>query len=206
MRFLAKKKHARTLWLLLFAVVMGAGWSIVSSYLFIFLRTDLDAPQLLLGLTISGMVVVEIPVFRGSGWLHKTFSDSSLLLIGMASWSFRLAAYSFLPNALHGLTFGCSWLAAVHALSSTFPEELNASAFGLLHSSVNGVGTIIGTVVGGYGYQYLGARAFFRVCAVTMAVLALVFRTVDARLASITVASADCKKEVDMDKISASVA
>lgn len=190
LRFLLKYEHLRTLWLLIFSVLMGCGLSIVSTYLFIFLREELDAPQLLLGLTITGMVVVEIPIFRCSGWLHKHFSDSSLLLIAMGSWALRVFGYSYLPNAwlvllyepLHGLTFGCSWLSAVHALSSTFPQELNASAFGLLHSSVNGVGTILGTVVGGYGYEYFGARPFFRICAVCMAVMTAIFFVVDRKL------------------------
>lgn len=187
LKFLANPAQRRVVTLLIASAAMGMGMAIISTYLFIFLKADLNASQFLLGISISVTVVVEIPIFNYSRWIHDRFSNRQLMGAAMAGWAFRVVLYSLIGNPwiilviepIHGFTYGTAWLAGINTVSTAFPHDLAASAIGTLHASMFGVGTTMGMIFGGIGYESLGPRVFFRICAGVMACLAGLFVLVD---------------------------
>ena len=184
--------------MLLACAVMGAGMAIVSTYLFIFLQAELAAPKVLLGISITITVITEIPLFNNSDRVHALLSPQNMVAAAMVGWALRCICYSILTDAwwvlaiepFHGLTFGLAWLAGVHVVTTSYPPELAASAFGSLHAFMFGGGHIVGMVVGGYGYDWLGPYVFFRVCAVVMLCFAAFFVAIDRAYAARTLPAA----------------
>jgi PPP family 3-phenylpropionic acid transporter len=168
---------------------LGVGYALIGTFLCLFLDS-LGAPSVLYGLCIVFTVLVEIPLFRRSVWLHATFSNRALLCMAFAAWVTRVFGYSVLVNPwfvlllepIHGVTFGFMWLSGIHFFTGSFPAQLSNSAIGLLHASAFGVGPIIGNIVGGYMYDGMGPRMMFRVSAAAMCVVAFVFYYADRRL------------------------
>lgn len=175
-------EHPRLLVFLGCVCFMGAGYVLISTFLFLFLK-ELGAPDILLGISITTTVIVEIPLFQFSKQLHARFTDRQIFSAAAIGWVVRVVGYSLLPDPwlvlflepLHGFTFGCMWLSGVHMLGSQFPKELATSSFGFLHAAAFGVGPIVGNIVGGYLYDTLGARWMFRVTAAVMAMMLCVF-------------------------------
>ncbi|CUG87157.1 MFS transporter, putative, partial [Bodo saltans] len=181
--------HRRLALFLSCACCMGMGYVLISTFLFMFLK-ELGAPEILLGLSITMTVVVEIPLFQYAPQLHARFTNRQLFFFAAVSWSVRVTGYSLLQNPwmvlflepLHGLAFGLMWLSGVNTIGTVFPPSLAASGFGFLHASAFGVGPMIGNVIGGQLYEHLGARVMFRCAAVFMALMAFTFRFVDMAL------------------------
>ena len=74
-------------------------------------------------------------------------------------------------QALHGITFGAFWLAAVAMVSKRAPDEIATSAQGLLSASVGGMGAALGMVGGSIVVEYWSTEWVFAFGA-AMAVLA----------------------------------
>lgn len=161
---------------------------LIGTFLFMFLKT-LNAPEILLGITVTMTVVVEIPLFQMSKKLHEKFTDRQLLSAAMLTWCVRVVGYSLLTNPwyvlilepLHGFTFGLMWLAGVHFTRAQFPLHLAATAFGFLHASVWGAGPVLGNIGGGVMYNYLGPRLMFQVAAACMFLAVIAFNVLDRR-------------------------
>jgi PPP family 3-phenylpropionic acid transporter len=168
---------------------LGVGYALIATFLFLFLDS-LGAPSVLYGLCIVFTVLVEIPLFRQSAWLHATFSNRTMLCIAFVAWVTRVFGYSLLVNPwfvlllepIHGVTFGFMWLSGINFFSGSFSAQLSNSAIGLLHASAFGVGPMIGNIVGGYMYDGLGPRMMFRASAAVMCVIAVIFFFADRRL------------------------
>lgn len=149
--------HRRLLLFLICVCCMGTGYVFIATYLFLFLK-ELGAPDVLLGLSISLTVVVEVPLFLHAEQLHARFCDRTLFTAAAVGWGIRVVGYSFLTNPwvvlllepLHGCSFGLMWLAGVNTVRHTFPKNLATTAFGFLHASAFGVGPLIGNIIGGF--------------------------------------------------------
>jgi MFS transporter, PPP family, 3-phenylpropionic acid transporter len=112
-------------------------------------------------------VACEILVFSQSGAAIRTFGPLGLLALGGLAAILRWAIYSTDPGflgfavlqGLHGLTFGATYLGNQHAIARAIPEELTASAQGLL-SMISGLLLAGATFLAGPLYQGLGGHAF----------------------------------------------
>ncbi|ORC90590.1 uncharacterized protein TM35_000083880 [Trypanosoma theileri] len=168
---------------------MGMGYSLINTFLFIFLDS-IHAPPILLGLSVVMTVVVEIPLFQSSKYVHEHYTDRQLLCVSMCAWTVRVMGYSFLHNPwlvlflepLHGFTFGLMWLSAMHFVRGAFPKSLSHSSVGFLSATAFGVGPLIGNVVGGTLYHHFGGRWMFRIMALFMLWVALAFLFIDIQL------------------------
>lgn len=180
------------------ASVFGIGYSWISTFLFLFLKMpDMNAPDLLLGLTIFFTVLVEIPLFQHSQLLFETFSERKVFAASGVAWIIRVVGYSFLSGSLpglgvwwvlvleplHGITFGCMWLSSVRLISRVFPAELTNSGFALLNAFVFGIGPLVGNITGGWLFDLLGPRAMFRWGALGMTGIMVVYIWLDTRMA-----------------------
>ena len=170
--------------------LIGAGYAVINTFLFVFLQTpDLAASPILLGMSVVVTVSVEIPLFRQSTAIHKAYTDRQLLIGSMVAFILRVLGYSFLPSGkpwlvlllepLHGCTFGLTWLCGIHFLTNVFPEDLRNSAVGFLHASYFGLGQLVGAFAGGVIYKAVGPRRMFQLCAVLMTVVMIIFYWVD---------------------------
>ena len=95
--------------------LIGAGSSVITSFLFLFLK-QIGGSDTLLGVSLVFTVVVEIPMFANSKRLLNRFGVRNLIMSAMLCYVVRVIGYSFLANPwyvlllepLHGFTL--AWL------------------------------------------------------------------------------------------------
>ncbi|MFL5223452.1 MAG: MFS transporter, partial [Microvirga sp.] len=86
-------------------------------------------------------------------------------------------------QALHGMTFGLFWSAAIALVSATVPAPVRATGQALLVVAIN-VGAVIGNSVAGRLYDASGPRALFLIAAVAEVAPLLVVVRAGRRLAA----------------------
>ena len=174
--------------------VMGVGSTLIGTYLFLYLQT-LGATPALFGFCVIFTVAVEIPLFRNSAAVYARFTDAQLLAMAMLAWAIRTLGYSLLSNPwyvlalepLHGLTFGLTWLSGMRFFPSAFPKSFSNSSISLLYAGQQGIGPILGNVVGGYVFVALGPRLMYRCAALLFFAVAVAFYAVYERLPAISI-------------------
>eukprot|EP00171_Calliarthron_tuberculosum_P001968 IDg1968t1 len=152
--------------LLVFATFTGT--SLSEGLLFLFLKNDLKAGNLLCGISVVITVVFEIPLFAMSPQLLKHVGASLLVIIGAVSFSIRGFAYGIVPNAwfvlifepLHGVTYAAMATAAIAYISEKVPKELEATSQSLL-ASLECIASVFGMATGGFIMQHFGSRALY---------------------------------------------
>ncbi|MGQ0508095.1 MAG: MFS transporter [Myxococcaceae bacterium] len=132
------------------------------------------------GLSAALGVVAEIAVM----YLYPAFSEKiaprHLLALAFAAsavrWWGMSQAHSanaiIALSALHGLTFGAFYIAAVAFLARRVPSHLRASGQALFGAVTFGVGGLAGYPLAGKGYDLLGGHRLFMVAAVVELVAA----------------------------------
>ena len=85
---------------LLLAVLYGICDDSLSTFLFPFLRSDLNVPSKILGIIPTVNVLSELPVLYLTGWFNKKFSIYALHALYLFLWVVRFSWYSFVlvPN------------------------------------------------------------------------------------------------------------
>ena len=155
--------------------LVGAGSSVITSFLFLFLK-QIGGSDTLLGISLVFTVVVEIPMFANSKRLLNRFGVRNLIMSAMFCYVVGVIGYSFLANPwyvlllepLHGFTFGCMWLAAVYYMAEALPAKYANTSQGLLSACCWGIGPMVGSICGGAVYHSYGARVMFRGAALMM--------------------------------------
>jgi MFS family permease len=80
-------------------------------------------------------------------------------------------------QALHGMTFGMFWSAAIALVAATVPASLRATGQALLIMSIN-LGAALGNTITGRVYDAYGSRLLFLLAAIgELAPLAVVLAT-----------------------------
>ncbi|MEJ0013329.1 MAG: MFS transporter [Bauldia sp.] len=115
-------------------------------------------------------LVCEISVFAFARPLVKRFGAHNLLLIGAGATVVRWILFPLMPPlgfagfaftmALHGLTFGATYLGAQQTIARMIPEKMTASAQGIF-AMVTGVSMAVATSLAGPIYHALGIDGFF---------------------------------------------
>jgi PPP family 3-phenylpropionic acid transporter len=136
-------------------------------------------------LAYSTGVVVEVIVLMTFHRLQVRFSLPALLAAAFATSAVRwlATALSSAPGllialqALHGMTFGMFWSAAIALIAATVPASLRATGQALLVMSIN-LGAAIGNTITGRIYDAHGSRLLFVLAAIgELAPLAVVLAT-----------------------------
>ena len=112
-----------------------------------------------------------------SDWLLKRFNNHQLMTASCLAYIFRVIWYTSTTNPwmvlvvepLHGITFACKALAAVHYAAELAPPGLQTSAQGL-SNTVQCMGVITGSVLGGYLMDTRGSVFLYRAAALLSAV------------------------------------
>jgi MFS transporter, PPP family, 3-phenylpropionic acid transporter len=161
-------------WVIFLLVAFGAGmaFSMISNFLFIFLR-GLNADEFLLGLTLTAATLSEIPVLYFSERLLHRWDARQLMSAAMLFCAVRALAYSFIKvpwmaipvQLLHGPTFSLMWFSGVSYADEIAPVASGATAQGLFSGVMLGIGAAAGAFLGGLLYDHIGMISMFRVTA-----------------------------------------
>ncbi|MBC7908140.1 MAG: 3-phenylpropionate MFS transporter [Rhodospirillaceae bacterium] len=121
-----------------------------------------------IGLLWSEGVIAEIVLFSMSGHVVRRVGPAGLILIaalcGVVRWGV-LGATTELPllfaaQILHGATFGCAHLGAMHYIQRTIPAGLSARAQGIYSAVAMGAAPGLMSPLTGRLYESLGGYAF----------------------------------------------
>jgi len=135
----------------------------------VFVR-DLGLPSSVTGLGMAVGVGAEVVALLAFPRLARRFSLRALFALAFAGTALRwwLLSRSGAPaavvglQALHGLTFGLFWGAAVEAMSALVPARLRATGQALFGAVVFGGGNALGYQLSGLGYDhYRGAAPLY---------------------------------------------
>ena len=157
---------------LIIAFSGGMSLSMISNYLFLFLR-QLGADEFSLGLTFAVATLSELPVLFFSNRLLGRWSEGQLMGVALLFFAVRALAYSLIAvpwlalliQLLHGPTFSLMWIAGVSYADRIAPTGLKATAQGLFSGVLLGVGSAAGAFLGGLFYEYVGLVMMFRLVA-----------------------------------------
>jgi tagatose-1,6-bisphosphate aldolase/MFS family permease len=163
-------------WIIFLIVAFCGGMvlSMISNFLFIFLR-ELGADEFSLGLTLTVATLSELPVLFFSNRLLRRWSPQQLMGAALCFYALRALAYSFMASPwlalliqlLHGPTFSLMWIAGVSYADRIAPAGLEATAQGLFSGVLLGVGAATGAFAGGWLYENIGPVDMFRLAALT---------------------------------------
>jgi PPP family 3-phenylpropionic acid transporter len=162
-------------WLVFLVVAFSGGMalSMISNFLFIFLRS-LKADEFLLGLTLTAATLSELPVLYFSERLLRRWNVRQLMKVAMLFLAIRALAYSLIKTPwlalpiqlLHGPTFSLMWFSGVSFADEIAPDGLGATAQGLFSGVMLGIGSGAGAFLGGLLYDHIGIVSMFRVTAI----------------------------------------
>ena len=136
--------------------------------------------ELAVGLFWGGGVVAEVALFAVSGLVVRRLGARNLLLVGAGAALVRwliLAETVALPGlvvaqALHGITFGATYLATMHYISDTAPDGMKATAQGA-YASITGVIMGLALIAAGDLYAAFAGGAFYAMAAMSCVAIAL---------------------------------
>jgi len=112
-------------------------------------------------------VVCEILLFLWSGAVVRRIGDVDLIVVGAVGAALRWSLFPLelgfagfmLVQALHGLSFGATFLGTQHAIARVVPEEMTASAQGI-YAMIAGISMAGVTALAGPLYAAFGGNAF----------------------------------------------
>jgi MFS transporter, PPP family, 3-phenylpropionic acid transporter len=141
-------------------------------YFGVFMR-DLGLSPLAWGTAYSIGVVMEVVVLAVFHHLQARFRLSTLLAVvfavtavrWLATATVRAPAALIALQALHGLTFGMFWSAAIALVAASTPPSLRATGQALLMIAIN-LGSAVGNSATGRIYDAHGSRLLFLLAAI----------------------------------------
>ena len=149
----------------LISLTLGAANSFFSIYL-----DSIGAREGSIGLGWAVASISEIPIMLFSGYLIRRIGASGLLKISFITFFARWLLYSFISTPslailvqfLHGLSFATYLVGSVTYVNERAPEGMRTSALSVLNIAAFGVGSISGSLIGGYLYETAGMTWLFR--------------------------------------------
>ncbi|PIK39389.1 putative major facilitator superfamily domain-containing protein 6 [Apostichopus japonicus] len=167
-------KLFKSLKVIIFFTVAGVGGlslGVINTFQFLFLN-DLNAPSLVMGLTLTFTCLSEIPFMFAAGRIIKWTGEETVFAMALACYTLRFFLYAILRNPwlilpielLHGICFGAMWPAMTSFANKVAPPGMGATVQNLVSAVSMGAGRSIGSIVGGYIYNTYGARTLFWDC------------------------------------------
>eukprot|EP01105_Mastigella_eilhardi_P015842 TRINITY_DN3627_c0_g1_i1.p1 TRINITY_DN3627_c0_g1~~TRINITY_DN3627_c0_g1_i1.p1 ORF type:complete len:373 (-),score=86.91 TRINITY_DN3627_c0_g1_i1:39-1157(-) len=169
---------------------MGIAHYVITSFLFVYLASELQVSKSLMGLLIAASIASEVPCFYVSPRMLSTFGHDKLLIVAHLAYVVRLLAYTLVAGVgaglaagaalvtiqlLHGFTFATMWASAVVRANEMAPPGMEASLQGILTASFTGLGCAVGAAAGGFVFSTWGGLALFRVSAAVVALSLALF-------------------------------
>lgn len=166
-------KDTRVWFLLLDATIGGVFVGIVWQYHFWYLD-NLGASSALMGASVAVRSFAELPVFVCAGWAVGKAGHVFVLRAALLSMAASFALYSIIVNPwvtlpvelLLGLALGAFFTAIPSYAEEVAPPGTEATTMGLVMGFFEGIGTALGGMVGGAGFEWLGGASTFQLVAV----------------------------------------
>jgi len=181
----------------LVVVLSGMSHAICNVIVPLFLRKTLQAPGLIVGLSLVFACGSEIPLFMYGKQVTNMVSGGKLssialsflcgivrmMLYSLSAYLGDLGAPNFgmmftcIGSALHGFTFSMFWSSCVAICNSLAPPHLKATFQGILSALFNGCAASLGSFIGGFIFDEYSPNSLFEVfalvnfCALTLFIL-----------------------------------
>ncbi|XP_071534119.1 major facilitator superfamily domain-containing protein 6-like [Panulirus ornatus] len=154
---------------LVMMLLLGCNWGFIESYLFVFLK-ELNAPNYLLGLTMTVGCLVGIPVMFVADWVVRMLGRPVIFIISFFTYTLRHFGYAYMANpwmvfpfeVLEVFTFQLMWVAGVTYCPVLAPKGLLATMTGLVGCTHYSLGRGVGSLLGGYLITVFGLPGAFR--------------------------------------------
>jgi len=120
-------------------------------------------------LTFGISALAEVPGLVVASWLGRRIGLRPLTAASLIGFGLCIASWAFLPSPdainatrlLTGLCYGSFTAARVLLVNRLLPASLQATGQGLVQAATVGIGTVLGTALGGIAYGWLGPAGFF---------------------------------------------
>lgn len=194
-------RDTRVWFLLLDATVGGVFVGIVWQYHFWYLD-HLGASSVLMGVSVAVRSFAELPVFVCAGWAIGKAGHVFVLRAALVSMATSFALYSVISNPwvtlpvelLLGLALGAFFTAIPSYAEEVAPPGTEATTMGLVMGFFEGIGTALGGLAGGAGFEWLGGSTTFQVVALVGFAWCLLAYALDASLARISRPMSRCRR------------
>lgn len=177
----------------LFVIVLLAGimGGLIDNFLFLYLFNLSGNDANLVGIIIAIETLSELPLFFFANHIITRFGTPACIFACLFAYGLRLTVYVFVQNpwvalpieVTHGFTYGLLWAAFTNYVFQSSPDGTEGTMIGLLTAVQKGMGSGVGTLVGGYIYDRYGPRTMWRVASFGIVPLAIVCATVFASVA-----------------------
>ncbi|GFU06651.1 major facilitator superfamily domain-containing protein 6 [Nephila pilipes] len=150
-------------------LVSGVGLGFVYSYVGWFV-TSIGGNRLLCGLVETIQCFVgEIPLMFFSGWILKKIGHFNVTTIALLSHCIRFLWYSQLQNPwmilpvewTHGVSYGLFYTSMASYAKKSATPGAEATIQSVVFSTYSGLGTGIGNILAGVGFDYIGTQQTF---------------------------------------------
>jgi PPP family 3-phenylpropionic acid transporter len=150
----------------LLSVTLGAVNSFFSIYL-----DEIGAKEGIIGLGWALAAVSEVPVMLLSSAIMRHIGSSGLLKVAFITFALRWLLFSFIDTPtwalfvqlMHGLSFAAFLVGGVTYINERTPEGLGTTAQAIFNTATFGLGSIVGSLSGGYLYDLAGMMTLFRI-------------------------------------------
>jgi predicted MFS family arabinose efflux permease len=151
-------------------VVFSSGFSTGVIYSFLFIRlAQLGGSGLVMGVSRFITCAAEVPMFQVAGFLQEKFGIWPLLAVTQLAFAIRFLYYSWLTTPwyilpielLHGLTYATMWSVSCSYANKISPPECHSTLQTLLNGLHWGIGSAVGSLIGGFVYDSYGAVTLF---------------------------------------------
>jgi MFS family permease len=120
-------------------------------------------------LTFGISALAEVPGLLLASWLGRRIGLRALTAGSLIGFGLCIASWAFLPSpdainatrVLTGLCYGSFTAARVLLVARLLPASLQATGQGLVQAATMGIGTVLGTAIGGFAYSGFGPAGFF---------------------------------------------
>lgn len=161
--------------LLLVAFMISAGYTTVNIYLALHIES-LGGNTSISGIAFAISALSELPVIGFGAVILKRFGARNVIFIALCVYIARFCLLGFIPatqavfgaQLLHGLSFGMFLIASVTLAHRLVGRQHAATAQALLAVMSMGLGTIIGSLVGGIAIDHVSTSVVYRVVALLM--------------------------------------
>ena len=158
----------------------------VERLLFLYLVNDLDASNLLCGISVGVSVMTEIPLFWHGERIMKAMGHDKMFGVAMICFFTRVFGYTLLTpatkwlvlplEATHGVTFALFWTASTDVTKALInrAKGWNTTIPMVIQTLYTSVGVGIGSVLGGLMMKEWGSRDMYR-CIAAMVLFLFIF-------------------------------
>ncbi|MHB8133547.1 MAG: MFS transporter [Anaerolineaceae bacterium] len=142
----------------------------VLTFLSIFMDS-IGTKEGLIGLGWALSAVSEVPVMMLSGRVIRKIGSKGLLMIAFIMYAIRWMLLSFIHTPfwaltiqlLHGPSFASFLVGSVTFIQERTPAGLNTTALTIFNPVIFGLGSIVGSLLGGYLLDQVGMSVLFQV-------------------------------------------